>query len=116
MTDTELEQLLADLESDRAERKASDADKDKLKRTICAFSNDLPDHRKPGVLFVGVNDNGTCAGLPITDEVLKRLADLGASGSIQPLPSALGSRSPCRRCRKTRVPRRSSRRRMVSSS
>lgn len=87
MTDAELEALLADLESDRAERKASDADKDKLKRTICAFCNDLPDHREPGVLFVGVNDDGTCAGLPVTDEVLKRLADLGASGSIQPLPS-----------------------------
>ncbi len=87
MTDTEIEQLVADLESDRAERKASDAATDKLKKTICAFSNDLPDHRAPGVLFVGVNDDGTCARLPITDDVLKRLADLGASGSIQPLPS-----------------------------
>lgn len=60
MDDTELEQLLYDLESDRVERKASISDRDKICQAICAFANDLPDHRQPGVLFIGVNDDSSC--------------------------------------------------------
>ncbi len=50
MTDAELAEILGDLESDRAERKESltgDAPK-KIRQAICAFANDLPDHRLPG--------------------------------------------------------------------
>ena len=60
MTDQELEALLRDIESDVVERKQSlggDAS-DKIRQAICAFANDLPDHRKPGVVFVGVRDAG----------------------------------------------------------
>lgn len=56
-----LEVLLNDMESDRVERKASISDRGKLCEAICAFANDLPNHQQPGVLFIGVNDNGTCA-------------------------------------------------------
>ena len=35
MTDQELEQLLDDLESDRAERKQSPSDSDKIRQAIC---------------------------------------------------------------------------------
>jgi ATP-dependent DNA helicase RecG len=76
MDDPELEALLKDMESDRVERKASVADRDRLREAICAFANDLPDHRLPGVLFVGVNDDGTCANLPITDELLRPRSDI----------------------------------------
>jgi len=48
--------LLDDIESDRVERKESIADGDKIRQAICAFANDLPDHKQPGVLFIGVND------------------------------------------------------------
>lgn len=41
----ELEALMADLESDRVERKASISDRDRIRQAICAFANDLPDHR-----------------------------------------------------------------------
>ena len=87
MTDQELEALLGDLESDRVERKASLSDTDKIRQAICTFANDLPNHQSPGVLFIGVNDDGSCAGLPITDERLRTLADMRSDGNILPVPS-----------------------------
>ena len=51
----QLEALLADLESDLVERKASlqgDAP-GKIREAVCAFANDLPDHRRPGVQRYG---------------------------------------------------------------
>lgn len=88
-TDAELEVLLDDLESDLSERKESwsgDAP-DKGRQAVCAFANDLSDHRKPGVLFVGVKDNGTPSGLAITDDLLKTLADMKTDGNTLPLPT-----------------------------
>ena len=86
LTDLELEELLGDLESDRAERKkglAGDAPK-KIRQAICAFANDLPNHKLPGVVFVGVRDDGTSADLSITDELLRQLADMKGDGNIVP--------------------------------
>ncbi len=39
------------------------------------------------MIFVGVEDDGRCAGLNTTDELLRKLADIPAEGKIQPLPS-----------------------------
>ncbi|MGB3764954.1 MAG: ATP-binding protein [Phormidesmis sp.] len=86
MDDRELEAVLTDIESDRAERKASASDGKKIRQAICAFANDLPNHTKPGILFVGVNDDGTCANLPITDELLLNLANIRSEGKILPFP------------------------------
>ncbi|MGC1309342.1 MAG: ATP-binding protein [Phormidesmis sp.] len=86
MDDKDLEVVLTNIESDRAERKASASDGKKIRQAICAFANDLPNHRKPGVLFVGVNDDGTCANLPITDELLLSLANIRSEGKILPFP------------------------------
>ena len=87
MDNAELEALLLDLESDRVERKASLANTDRIREAICAFANDLPDHRQPGVVFVGANDDGGCRELPITDQLLLTLADMRSDGNIVPLPS-----------------------------
>ena len=87
MTEAELESLVTDVESDRSERKQSAADGDKIRQAICAFANDLPNHNAPGVIFVGARDNGTCAGLRITDELLRTLADMRADGNIVPFPT-----------------------------
>jgi ATP-dependent DNA helicase RecG len=87
MTDGELQDLLADIESDRAERKASFSDSDRVCQAICAFANDMPNHRLPGVFFLGVNDDGTCAETQISDELLRNLAGLRSDGNIVPLPS-----------------------------
>lgn len=87
MTNTELEQLPEDIESDRVERKESPAHGDKIGQAICAFANDLPGHNKPGVLFVGVNDNGTPVGLAITDQLRQNLASMRGDGNILPFPA-----------------------------
>ena len=86
-SDTELEALLGDLESDRVERKESAADDQKIRRNICAFANDLPANQQAGVLFIGVRNDGSCASLSITDDLLTRLANIRGDGSILPLPS-----------------------------
>ena len=86
LSDNELLELLADIESDRVERKASLSDRDRVRQAICAFANDLPDHRKPGVVFLGVHDDGTCANLRITDELLRTLSDMRSDGNILPFP------------------------------
>lgn len=87
MDDSELERLLLALESDRTERKSSISNKDRLCEAICAFANDLPDHRAPGVIFIGASDNGGCAGLSVTDDLLLNLASLRSDGNIVPFPS-----------------------------
>ncbi|MBI1879973.1 MAG: putative DNA binding domain-containing protein [Chloroflexi bacterium] len=88
MNNAELEILLNNLESDRIECKSSASEdaKDQIRQAICAFANDLPNHRQPGVLFVGVNNDGNCANLPITDELLRTLANMRSDGNILPFP------------------------------
>lgn len=94
-TDAELEALLADLESDRVERKesfAGDAPK-KIREAVCAFANDLPDHRTAGLVFVGARDrSGEPSGIPVTDELLRSLADIKTDGNIVPPPTLIISR------------------------
>ncbi len=87
----ELESLLDDTESDIAERKESwkgDAP-DTGRQAVCAFANDLPNHRRSGVLFVGAKSDGTPSGFPITDELLRTLSDIRTDGNILPPPSIL---------------------------
>ena len=78
---------MSDMESDLVERKESAVDGRKIRRNICAFANDLPGNGKPGVVFVGVRDDGSCASLSIDDELLTRLANIHGEGDILPLPS-----------------------------
>ena len=70
MTIDEIQALLNDLESDRVERTISTTNTDKFGQAICAFANDLPDHRMPGYLFLGVADDGEVKGVNVTDDLL----------------------------------------------
>ena len=83
----QLDQLRSDLESDRVERKRSASDRSKLRRNICALANDLPGHGLPGVVFIGVEDDGACANATIDDELLTQLAGMKDDGNIMPIPS-----------------------------
>ena len=83
----ELAALMRELESDRVERKRSAADRSGIRRNLCAFANDLPGRGTPGVIFVGVEDDGRCAGLSIDDALLRDLAAMKDDGNILPLPS-----------------------------
>ncbi len=87
-TDNELERLLDDIESDLVERKESFKGETtkKARQAVCAFANDLPNHNQPGVLFIGVKDNGQPSECKITDELLRSLADMKTDGNILPLP------------------------------
>ena len=91
LTDAELLALIHDLESDRAERKQTwrgDAP-EKGRQAVCAFANDLPNYRLPGVLFVGVKDDGSPMGpdFVVTDDLLMTLADIKTDGKIVPPPT-----------------------------
>jgi len=86
LTEVELRNLLAELEADNVERTISVSNTDKFSQAICAFANDMPNRRKPGYLLVGVNDNGTLAGLTVTDELLKNLGGIRSDGNVLPQP------------------------------
>lgn len=87
ITTTKIRALLNDIESDRVERTISTTNTDKFGKAICAFANDLPNHKQPGYLFLGVNDDGTVQGIDVTDDLLKNIAAIRTDGNIQPQPS-----------------------------
>ena len=87
--DSQLLALLDDIESDRVERKSSfkGSTSSKAREAVCAFANDLPNYNKPGVLFIGANDDGTPSYEPITDDLLRNLSDMKTDGNILPPPT-----------------------------
>lgn len=86
LNESQLLELLSDMESDRVERTVSVSDTDKFCQAICAFANDLPNHRAPGYLLVGVNDDGGLSGLSVTDQLLQNLAAIRSNGNVLPQP------------------------------
>ena len=87
--DEALLQIIETGESDTIEFKESlsGGAPERIREAICAFANDLPDHRKPGLVLVGVKDDTTIGTTPITDALLRRLADMKTDGNIVPPPS-----------------------------
>lgn len=86
LTEDQLKTLMSELESDAVERTESVNNTDKFGQAICAFANDLPNHRKPGYLLIGVKDDGKLAGIQVTDTLLKNLAGIRSDGNILPQP------------------------------
>jgi len=86
MRGTEITKLLNLEESDRVERTVSTSNTEKFSEAVCAFANDMPHHRKPGYLLIGVKDDGTLSGLKVTDMLLKNLGSLRSEGNILPPP------------------------------
>lgn len=85
-TETELASLFRGGESQLVEWKRSASDRRAIRRNICAFANDLSGAGKPGVIFVGVEDDGSCAEIDIDDALLRDLAQIHSDGSTQPIP------------------------------
>lgn len=89
LSESEIQALARDMESDRVERKASFSGnvRDRVAQAICAFANDLPNHQQPRRVVIGMNDDGTSSGLSITDELLLNLGAIRSDGNILPLPT-----------------------------
>jgi ATP-dependent DNA helicase RecG len=85
----ELEKLLPQLEQDRIEKTISVNDANKFGEAICAFANDLSNHNLPAYLIVGAYDDGTKAGMTITEQNLQTLLDFRTDGRIVPPPSMI---------------------------
>lgn len=85
-TKDEIQELLHSTETYRVERTTSTGDMDKFQEAICAFANDLPNSRKNGYLILGAYDNGTLAGLKVTDDLLKKIVAIRSNGNILPIP------------------------------
>ncbi|HEY1049365.1 MAG TPA: ATP-binding protein, partial [Prosthecobacter sp.] len=90
-TDQELEALLDDLESDRAERKEAwtGSAPQKVREAVCAFANDLPGHGQPGVVFIGAKDDGSPSGKIVDEQLLLTLADIKTDGKTVPPPTLI---------------------------
>ncbi len=88
-TDEELLRIIKTGESDAVEFKASlsGSAPERIREAICAFANDLRDRGEAGLVIVGVEDDTTIGTTPITDELLRRLADMKTDGNIVPPPS-----------------------------
>ena len=87
ITKEELDQLLPQLEEDRVEKTISKNDADKFGEAICSFANDLANHKQPGYLIVGVNDDGSRAGMVIDEQQLQTLLSFRTDGRIVPPPA-----------------------------
>lgn len=86
-THEELTQLFRGLESDTVARKRSWASRIDIRKNVCAFANDLPGNQIPGVIFVGVDNDGSCADISVDDKLLRNLSEIKSDESILPLPS-----------------------------
>ena len=94
-SDQKLAAMMADIEAELVERKQSlrrtrgkkEGPIEKIRQAVCAFANDLPGHRRPGVVFVGVRDDGIPSGIEVTDRLLQRLAEIKTDGHTLPPPA-----------------------------
>jgi ATP-dependent DNA helicase RecG len=87
LSEKKLTALVADLETDRVERKERATDLDRIRQAICAYANDLPNYGTAGVVVVGMRDDGTCAHTKIDDQMLTTLAGLRSDGKVLPFPT-----------------------------
>jgi ATP-dependent DNA helicase RecG len=90
MNDAELLELIKEPESERIER-TRDATSSKFfkkaSEAVCAFANDMSGSDKPGILFIGLEDDGTPSGIKVDDDLLKSIGNqLVSSGQIIPTP------------------------------
>ena len=91
LDDNELARLVAGGESARVEFKKR-LEGDALRRieeAVCAFANDLGSSGGPGVVIVGLRDDGAPAGIEVTDRLLRTLADIRSNGNVLPPPMLL---------------------------
>lgn len=90
LLDEELLAMLHGMESDRVERKETfrGSAPVSVREAVCAFANDIGGHQAPGVIFIGIRDDGSPSeDFTVTDELLLQLASIKTDGNITPPPS-----------------------------
>lgn len=90
LTQDKVRELLVDMESDLIERTIS-IKENKLGPAVCALSNDFPNHKQPGYILLGVNDDGKLAGMKWTDDELQAIGNVKTNGNVLPQPSLVVS-------------------------
>jgi ATP-dependent DNA helicase RecG len=90
ITEEKVKELLADMESDLIERTIS-IKENKLGPAVCAMSNDFPNHKQPGYILLGVNDDGKIAGMAWADDELQAIGNVKSNGNVLPQPSLVVS-------------------------
>lgn len=87
LTPEQINEVLTSTETDRIERTRATKDTTKFREAICAFSNDMAEHGKPGYLLIGVENDGSLSpGVAITDELQQQFASYRDDGHILPQP------------------------------
>ena len=86
LPDDQLLALKQGLESDCVELKPSTSQGSSIRRAICAFANDLESRNESGIIFVGLNSDGSCAGIKDADRDQRKIADWAFGGDILPRP------------------------------
>jgi len=94
LPDDDLDSLIEAGEGLRVEFKESlkGGAPDRIREAICAFANDLAGAGKPGIVVVGLKDDGGPADIEVSDEMLRRLTDMKSDGNILPPPVLLAER------------------------
>jgi ATP-dependent DNA helicase RecG len=97
MRPDEVEAAIRGDEGERLELKASlnsVDDRTDVREAACAFANDFAHSGRPGLVIIGVKRNLDPSGAPVTDELIRQLADVRDDGQISPpiLISAYRSR------------------------
>lgn len=87
MTDPQLAELIGQGESDRVEWKQSSRDREDIKRSICAMTNNLAGAATPLVIAIGPGPGGEVTPTPLTDELSQLLSGFRDEGNIVPRPS-----------------------------
>ncbi len=94
LDDEELTRVIEAGEDSRVEFKRSltGSAPDRIREAVCAFANDLSGSGRPGVVIVGMKDDGTPADISVTDETLRALTDMRSDGNILPPPTLLAEK------------------------
>jgi len=90
MSPDELEVALRE-ETERVEWKESERDSGKVCKAVCALANDLGNTRRPGILVLGLANDGRPVGVATRgatmDQIVTGLVSSLSSGRIVPVPS-----------------------------
>ena len=94
LDDDALARLAAGGESARVEfkeRLQGDA-RLRIEEAVCAFANDLAGFGEPGIVIVGLRDDGSAAGTEASDDLLLSLASIRTEGNVLPPPMLLAEK------------------------